>query len=63
MCEVLERVEAIGMEKGEIKGAIRIYREEMNLSSSEIVKKLVTKFSLDETEAWKHVKATMSVRQ
>ena len=49
MCEVLERVEAIGMEKGEIKGAIRIYREEMNLSSSEIVKKLVTKFSLDET--------------
>ena len=63
MCEVLDRVEAIGMEKGEIKGAIRIYREEMNLSSSEIVKKLVTKFSLDETEAWEHVNATMSVRQ
>ena len=63
MCEVLDRVEAIGMEKGEIKGAIRIYGEEMNLSPSEIVKKLVTKFALDETTAWEYVNATMGVEQ
>ena len=75
MCEVLDRVEAIGMEKGEkkgekigekkgeIKGAIRIYREEMNLSPSEIVRKLVTKFSLDEKEAWEYVNTVMSVQQ
>ena len=60
MCEVLDRVEAIGMEKGEIKGAIRIYREEMNLSPDEIVRKLVTKFTLDEKEAWEYVNTAMS---
>ena len=59
MCEVLDRVEAIG----EIKGAIRIYREEMNLSPSEIVKKVVSKFALDEEEAWEYVKAAMGVQQ
>ena len=59
MCEVLDRVEAIG----EIKGAIRIYREEMNLSPSEIVKKVVSKFALDEAEAWEYVKAAMGVQQ
>ena len=71
MCEVLDRVEAIGMEKGEkkgekkgaIKGAIRIYREEMNLSSSEIVRKLVAKFSLDEKEAWEYVNTAMGAQQ
>ena len=60
MCEVLDRVEAIGMEKGEIKGAIRIYREEMNLSPDEIVRKLVTKFTLDEKEAWEYVNTAMA---
>ena len=59
MCEVLDRVEAIG----EIKGAIRIYREEMNLSPSEIVEKVVSKFALDEAEAWEYVKAAMGVQQ
>ena len=63
MCEVLDRVEAIGMEKGEIKGAIRIYREEMNLSPSEIVGRMVAKFSLDETEAWEYVNAAMGMEQ
>ena len=63
MCEVLDRVEAIGMEKGEIKGAIRIYREEMNLSPDEIVRKLVTKFTLDEKEAWEYVNTAMGVQQ
>ena len=67
MCEVLDRVEAIGMEKGEkkgeIKGAIRIYREEMNLSPAEIVRKLVTKFTLDEKEAWEYVNTAMDVQQ
>ena len=59
MCEVLDRVEAIG----EIKGAIRIYREEMNLSPSEIVEKVVSKFALDEAEVWEYVKAAMGVQQ
>ena len=63
MCEVLDRVEAIGMEKGEIKGAIRIYREEMNLSPDEIVRKLITKFTLDEKEAWEYVNTAMGVKQ
>ena len=63
MCEVLDRVEAIGMEKGEIKGAIRIYREEMNLSPDEIVRKLVTKFTLGEKEAWEYVNTAMGVKQ
>jgi hypothetical protein len=35
----------------------------MNLSPSEIVKKVVSKFALDEAEAWEYVKAAMGVQQ
>jgi hypothetical protein len=35
----------------------------MNLSPDEIVRKLVTKFTLGEKEAWEYVNTAMGVKQ
>ena len=67
MCEVLDRVEAKGKAKGEaigekngaIKEAIRIYHDEMNLSPIEIEKKIMARFTLEQSEAEKYVVETL----
>ena len=62
MCEFLDRVEARGEARGEIKGAIRIYHEEMNLLPSEIIKKIMVRFGLEEADAEKYVEETLGLQ-
>ena len=49
-----------GLEEGEIRGVIRVYREEMNLSPADIVRKIKTHYNLDESEAEKYVEETLN---
>ena len=78
MCEFLDRVEArgeargvaigeargvaIGEARGEVRGAIKIYREEMNLPPSEIVRKIMLRFSLERSAAEKYVEETLGLQ-
>ena len=63
MCEVLDRVEAkgkaIGEKNGAIKEAIRIYHDEMNLSPIDIEKKIMARFTLEQSEAERYVEETL----
>ena len=63
MCEVLERVEAkgkaIGEKNGAIKEAVRIYHDEMNLSPIDIEKKIMARFTLEQSEAERYVEETL----
>ena len=66
MCEFLDRVEARGEARGvaigEVRGAVKIYHEEMNLPPSEIVKKIMVRFSLDQSTAEKYVEETLRLQ-
>lgn len=62
MCEFLDRVEARGVVKGEIIGAIRIYHDEMKLSPADIIKKIMARFSLEQSEAEKYVEETLGLQ-
>ena len=52
----------IGEAIGEIKGTIKIYHEEMNLSPQEIVNKIRSRFSLERSEAEKYVEETLGLQ-
>ena len=52
----------IGEAIGEIKGTIKIYHEEMNLSPQEIVDKIMSRFSLERSEAEKYVEETLGLQ-
>ena len=54
--------EARGVAIGEIRGAIKIYCEEMNLPPSEIVKKIMARFSLERPAAEKYVEETLGLQ-
>ena len=54
--------EARGVAIGEIRGAIKIYCEEMNLPPSEIVKKIMLRFSLERSAAEKYVEETLGLQ-
>ena len=56
------RGEARGVAIGEIRGAIKIYCEEMNLPPSEIVKKIMARFSLERPAAEKYVEETLGLQ-
>ena len=56
------RGEAIGEARGEIKGTIKIYHEEMNLLPQEIVDKIMSRFSLERSEAEKYVEETLGLQ-
>ena len=56
------RGEAIGEARGEIKGTIKIYHEEMNLLPQEIVNKIMSRFSLERSEAEKYVEETLGLQ-
>ena len=53
---------AIGEARGEVRGAIKIYREEMNLPPSEIVRKIMLRFSLERSAAEKYVEETLGLQ-
>ena len=54
------RGEAIGQTRGEVMGAIRIYATEMHLSPSEIIQKIMTRFSLKQEEAEQFVSSVLN---
>ena len=65
MCEFLDRVEARGEARGARKGieeAIKIYHDEMNLPPADIIKKIMTRFSLEQSEAEKYIEETLGLQ-
>lgn len=75
MCEAMRRImkddfiqaeadgEARGIEKGKIKGAVMVYHEELNLSPSEIIQKIITRFNLKQGEAQRFVEETLNLQK
>ena len=57
MCDVLDRIEA----RGEIIGVIKLYRDEMNLTPTEIIKKIMLRFGLEKEEAEDYVEKTLGL--
>ena len=51
----------IGETNGAIKEAVKLYDEEMNLSPSEIIKKIMARFSLNKEDAEKYVETTLNL--
>lgn len=66
MNEWLDRVEANSMkkslEKGEIIGSIKLYHDEMHLLRSDIVDRIMNRFSLDQGEAEKYVAEVLGLQ-
>ena len=66
MNEWLDRVEAAsreeGMAKGEIIGAIKLYRDEMHLMPVEITGKIMGRFCLEREEAEKYVAEVLGLQ-
>lgn len=70
MCEALreflkedfEAVEAKAEKTGEIKGAIKLYYEEIGLTPQEIIKKTMERFSLDEKTSREYVENTLGLQ-
>ena len=63
MCEIIDQFMAKGEAIGEIKGSIKIYRDELNLTPSEIVEKIMVRFSLDHDAAEEYVAETLGLQQ
>ena len=57
MKEDFEKAEA----RGEIKGAIRLYSDEMHLMPTEIIKKIMVRFNLKQDVAEKYVEETLKL--
>ena len=55
-----ERAE--GEKKGEIIGAIKLYRDEMDLLPTDIIKKIMMRFCLEEAVAEKYVEETLGLQ-
>lgn len=53
------RGEALGEVRGEIKGFIRLYSEEMGLTSAEIIARIMHRFNLEEAAAANYVEETL----
>ena len=49
-------------ERGEIRGAIKIYDSELHLTPDEIVRKIMPRFSLNQREAKQYVETTLHVK-
>ena len=66
MNEWLDRVEAAsraeGMAKGEIIGAIKLYRDEMHLMPVEITGKIMERFCLEREEAEKYIAEVLGLQ-
>jgi len=59
--EKMKAGEARGEARGKIKGTIMICYEDLHLSPIEIIQKIITRFSLPETDARKYVEETLGV--
>ena len=59
MDEFLDKIVARGEARGEIKGAITVYRDEMYLKPEEIREKIMARFALDQETAEKYVEETL----
>lgn len=46
-------------DEGEIRGVIKLYDDEMHLSTAEIISKIMVRFGLDETAATRYVEETL----
>ena len=55
------RGEARGVAKGEIRGTIRTYYEDYHLSPTEILQKIMKRFTLEEKDAKTYVEETLGV--
>ena len=53
---------AEGEIRGEIRGAIKLYHDEMNLMPTEIIKKIMVRFSLPHDVAEKYVEETLNLQ-
>lgn len=70
MCEALrdflkedfEAVEAKAEKTGEIKGAIKLYYEEIGLTPQEIIIRIMKRFSLDEETSREYVESTLGLQ-
>ena len=70
MCEALrdflkedfEAVEARAEKTGEIKGAIKLYYEEIGLTPQEIIIRIMKRFSLDEETSREYVENTLGLQ-
>ena len=51
-----------GKIEGEIIGSIKLYREEMNMTPTEIIRKIMVRFGLEKAEAEKYVEETLSLQ-
>ena len=47
--------------EGEIIGSIKLYHEEMNMTSTEIIRKIIDRFGLEKAEAEKYVEETLNL--
>ena len=54
--------EARAEARGEIKGAIKLYRDEFNLAPTEIIRKIMARFDLDEQAAEKYIEETLGLQ-
>ena len=52
----------IAEERGEIKGTIRVYHDELGLSVSEITAKIMVKYDLKKKEAEKMIEETLGLQ-
>jgi len=59
--EAEARGEVRGKAIGEISGTIKFCYEDLHLSPIEIIQKIITRFSLQETDARKYVEETLGV--
>ena len=51
-----------GLTEGEIRGAVQLYHDEMNLSPVDIIRKIKIRYNLDESEAEKYVEETLNLQ-
>ena len=62
MKEEFEKTEARGFAKGEIRGAIKLYRDEMELMPAEIIGRIMSRYNLQPDVAEKYVEETLGLQ-
>ena len=62
MCNLSDGIYYSGISTGEIRGAIKLYDDEMHLTPSEIIVKIMARFGLEEKDATKYVEETLDLQ-
>ena len=67
MCEALKELMkdefALTRAEGQIIGTIKLYREEMGLMPTEIIKKIMIRFDLKKKDAERYVEETLGLQK